>query len=639
MKYYSIYLFIFFFGCYSEVFSQQYKLEKAGNKYDNFAYVDAINVYEKIANKGFVSEEILKKLGNAYFFQGNYSGAIKWYDSLFKLTKELEIEYYFRYSHSLKAIGEYDKAKAIMQEMLEKSAEDKKIVRQNLAQDYLEVIQKHSGRYSLDPVSFNSEFYDFCPSFFGDKIVFTSSRGTSRLFEKKHKWTNQYFTNLYEYSEKEKVKPLFGSVNSKYNESSAVFTKDRKMMYFTRNNYITKSLKTNSENTVLLKIYSAKFIDGKWGNIQELPFNNDSFNCAHPALSFDEKTLYFVSDMPGSFGASDLYKVAIKGNNTFGKPQNLGKEINTEGRETFPFVASEKEFYFASDGIAGLGGLDVYVSKIIDKGYSKPINLGTPINSNADDFGFIINTSTKKGFFSSNRRENNLGYDDIYQFTEKESLKECTTSIKGVIQDAITKETIACNVVLFNEKHEIIASYLTTNNGDYEFNEIPCSNYFVRVSKNEYCDNEVFIGSERISDENYTIAITPKKIKLKIGDDLKLALGIETIYFDLDKWDIRKDAAIELAKIETVLKENPSMRISIRSHTDSRQSNKYNQELSQKRAISTKKWLIASGIADTRLEAQGFGESQLVNSCADGIDCPDEAHQANRRSEFIILEN
>jgi len=636
MKYRTLYLSLFVFGFFSVVFSQQKKIEKAGNKYDNFAYVDAINVYEKVANKGFVSEEILKKLGNAYFFQGNYPSALKWYDSLFQLSKNIENEYYFRYSHCLKSIGNYEKSNLISQELIHKAA-NKNTVSNHSNKDYLAEIQKNSGRYSIKEAEFNSEFYDFCPSFYGDKIVFTSSRGTSKLLEKKHKWTNQYFTNLYEYSVDNNVKPLSSVVNSNYNESSSVFTKDGKIMYFTRNNYISKNAKTNSENTVLLKIYSAKFIDGKWGNIQELPFNNDGYNCAHPALSTDEKTLYFVSDMPGSFGASDLYKLAIKGNNVFGKPQNLGKEINTEGRETFPFVASDTEFYFASDGIAGLGGLDVFVSKISDKGYSAPINLGTPVNSNADDFGFIINSTTKQGYFSSNRKENNLGYDDIYQFTENEPIKECTKSIKGFVQDAISKEVVLTKVILYNEKHEITATYTTNATGFYEFNEIPCATYFVRVSNTDYSDNEAFVPID--SPGNLNIAITPKTIKLKIGDDLRTALGIETIYFDLDKWNIRSDAAVELSKIETVLKDHPNMKISIRSHTDSRQSHKYNQELSEKRAISTKKWLIANGISEDRLEAKGYGETQLLNECSDGVACSEVAHQLNRRSEFIIIQN
>lgn len=618
--------------------AQEKKVAIATKNYDNLAYVDAVKVYKRVAEKGYKSIEVFQRLANAYYFQANLEEAAKWYGELFLLTQDLEPEYFIRYAQSLKSIGQYTKADEIMNVLVQKGAKDTRAALFVQHKDYQAQIKKNSGRQEIKNAGFNSEYSDYGTAINGDQLIFSSTRETAKVFKRKHSWTNQSFTNLYVLKSTSSTPELLNSkINSAYNESTPVFTKDGKTMYFTRNNYFKGRTKTDQNKIVLLKLYKATFDGKKWSKVEELPFNSNEYSCAHPALSTDEKTLYFASNMPGSVGQSDIFKVAIRNNGTFGTPENLGKTINTEGRETFPFIAADNKLYFASDGHVGLGGLDVFVSTITNQtSYSEPQNIGAPVNSGSDDFGYVVDSSLKTGYFTSNRKEDNLGFDDIYAFTEKKVL-ETQTKIEGQLTDANTGEVIEGTVILFDKNYNKIAEVKTDTMGNYVFENVPNDQqYFVRAESSSYNTNEATTAGNG--------AITPivltKGVKaLKVGDDLRTALNIDIIYFDLDKWNIREDAAVELAKIVEVLHENPNMKIAVRSHTDSRQTHQYNQILSDKRAQSTRDWLIAKGIAPERLTAKGYGETQLLNVCADGVLCAESDHQKNRRSEFIIMAN
>lgn len=618
--------------------AQEKKVAIATKNYDNLAYVDAVKVYKRVAEKGYKSIEVFQRLANAYYFQANLEEAAKWYGELFLLTQDLEPEYFIRYAQSLKSIGQYTKADEIMNVLVQKGAKDTRAALFVQHKDYQSQIKKNSGRQEIKNAGFNSEYSDYGTAINGDQLIFSSTRETAKVFKRKHSWTNQSFTNLYVLKSTSSTPELLNSkINSAYNESTPVFTKDGKTMYFTRNNYFKGRTKTDQNKIVLLKLYKATFDGKKWSKVEELPFNSNEYSCAHPALSTDEKTLYFASNMPGTVGQSDIFKVAIRNNGTFGTPENLGKTINTEGRETFPFIAADNKLYFASDGHVGLGGLDVFVSTITNQtSYSEPQNIGAPVNSGSDDFGYVVDSSLKTGYFTSNRKEDNLGFDDIYAFTEKKVL-ETQTKIEGQLTDANTGEVIEGTVILFDKNYNKIAEVKTDTMGNYVFENVPNDQqYFVRAESSSYNTNEATTAGNG--------AITPivltKGVKaLKVGDDLRTALNIDIIYFDLDKWNIREDAAVELAKIVEVLHENPNMKIAVRSHTDSRQTHQYNQILSDKRAQSTRDWLISKGIAPERLTAKGYGETELLNVCADGVLCAESDHQKNRRSEFIIMAN
>lgn len=633
------------------VSAQEIKIKKADKNYDKYAYVDAIKTYEKVADKGYKSVDIFQKLGNSYYFQSKLEQANKWYTELFALNQEIESEYYFRYSQTLKSIGDYKKADEMMEKFYQKNNTD---IRAKIAKsqiDYLDIIKKNSGRYRIQNAGINSNFSDYGAAFYKDELVFTSARDTGSISSRKHSWTNQSFTNLYgakvtDNGNFETPEKFSKNISSKFHESTPIFTNDGNTMYFTRNNFINGKKGRNSEQTILLKLFKATKQGDKWTNIVELPFNSNEYSVAHPALSIDEKTLYFASDMPGSFGQSDLFKVSINADGSYGVPENLGNKINTEARETFPFISDNNELYFASDGHPGLGGLDVFVTQLaIDSSMGTIKNVGTPVNSSFDDFAFLIDTKSKNGFVSSNRKEDNLGYDDIYKFTEIIPMeKDCEQQLVGIVVDKDSQEPIPnAKVVLYDYLETKINELTSDTFGKYNFGIVDCNlKLKIRVEKTNYNINEVNIITPNISGRTESrVELELSKKPIKQGDDLAKILGIKMIYFDLDKSFIRSDAAVELAKILEVMKENPKIKIDVRSHTDCRQTAKYNLSLSDRRAKSTIEWLVKNGISSDRLTGKGYGESQLINDCGceptNQSDCSEEEHQKNRRSEFIIM--
>lgn len=632
--------------------AQEVKINKADKNYDQFAYVDAIKTYEKVAAKGHKSAEVFQKLGNAYYFQSKLEEANKWYTKLFAMNQEVEPELYFRYAQTLKAVGDYKKADQMMEKFYQKNGTDNRTKIGKTQKDYLAEIKKNSGRYKIENAGINSEFSDYGTAFYKDELIFASARDTGSISSKKHSWTNQSYTNLYgakvtDNGNFESPEKFSKSVSSKYHESTPVFTKDGNTMYFTRNNFNNGKKGRDSERTILLKLYKATKEGDKWTNITELPFNSNEYSVAHPALSPDEKTLYFASNMPGTIGGSqsDIFKVNINADGSYGTPENLGDKINTEARETFPYVTDNNELYFASDGHPGLGGLDVFVTQLKEDGNVGSIkNVGEPVNSKMDDFAFLIDTKSKNGFVSSNRKEDNLGYDDIYKFTELLPIpKDCEQLLTGIVVDEDSQEPIAnAKVVLYDSVENKLKELTSDAQGKYDFGTVDCETKLkIRAEKPTYNTNEISVTIPNESGTtNSKVALELTEKPLKPGDDLRTALGIEIIYFDLDKSNIRPDAAVELAKVLEVMKEYPNMKIDIRSHTDCRQTAKYNEALSDRRAKSTIAWLIKNGIAADRLTGRGYGESQLVNDCGceptNESNCTEEQHQKNRRSEFII---
>ncbi|MBW3520162.1 OmpA family protein [Flavobacterium sp. NKUCC04_CG] len=628
-------------------FSQQQRQNRADELFNRFAYIDAINIYENLVGKGFKSIGLFQQLGDAYYFNGELQKANKAYSFLFGLTNEVPSEYYYRYAQTLKSLKSYNEADRYLKLFAEKEVTDQRARWTVEAKDYLKHIEENSGRYELSSLKINSEYSDYGSAIYENKLVFTSARDTGRIAKRIHTWTNNPFTSLYEAEISVdgsigKVKKFAKAITSKFNESTPVFTADGNTMYFTRNNYNKGIRGKDISGTTLLKIYRAIKVDGKWGKAEELSFNGDNFSTAHPALTPDGKWLYFASNRQGGQGNSDLYKVEILAYGNFGSPINLGSAINTGGRETFPFITQNNELYFSSDGHPGLGGLDIFGVKILEDGkFGKIKNIGTPANSESDDFAFMINSTTKKGFLSSNRA-NGVGKDDIYSIFETRELDlDCLQTIKGVVYDKESNEKLRnTKVSLFDNSFKFINEAITDDLGRYEFTHLNCGlKYRVNASLEDYNTAEVTVDLPfREGSVLVDFGLEKTRIIVEKGDDLFKVLKLLPIYFDFDKSDIRSDATMELAKVVAVLEQYPSMKIDIRSHTDSRGNDNYNLQLSDRRAKSTRAWLISQGISGSRLFAKGYGETQLINGCENGVKCTDEQHQDNRRSEFIVLE-
>lgn len=616
-------------------------MEKADEKYREYSFSPAIDIYKKVLDKGYSSPELLKKLGNAYYFNAKYKEAAEIFKKLADTyPDEMEVEYIFRYAQSLKSEGNYADADRLMEEFKSLTT----AYTGAFDEDYMSKIEENSGRYTLKPFEFNSKYSDFAASYYEKGLIFASDRDTGNLARYRHTWNSRDFLDLYKVNadsvSDNKVVKLEGDVNTRLHESTSVVTKDGSMMYFTRNNYLDGKKSRDEQGIIRLKIYSAENVDGVWTNIIELPFNSDAYSVAHPTLSPDGKRLYFVSDMPGSEGESDIFMTDIIGDGTYGPIKNLGKNINTRARETFPYITDDGVLYFASDGHQGLGGLDVFATKIAFDDYSQPVvNVGKPINGPGDDFSFIYDTTSKTGFFASNR-EGGMGDDDIYAFVENEPLVlDCIQDVTGTVRDRISNEVLpGATVMVIDEENREVSSTITDSSGNY-FLQLDCSKgNFVRASRDGYVPAEEYLyksyGKPRIID----FYLERDVVTGGFGDDLAKLLQLSTIYFDLNKFNIRPDAEIEIQKVIVAMEKYPSLKIKVNSHTDSRGADAYNLWLSQKRAESTVQYMISKGISPDRLQGEGFGETRLVNECFNGIPCSSEQHQLNRRSEFIIFE-
>lgn len=622
--------------------AQRGKVAKATKEYNKYAYIDAQQVYLDVVEKGYESAEVYQKLGNTYYFNSQYSEAVKWYKELVnKFPNEATTTDLYRLAQCYKSVSQYDNSNKVMDMYIAKGGDTTKIAENYAGGNYLEQIAVNALNYELKAVSTNSGSSDFGPSYFGDQIVFASASDT--IIDSKlaiHEWNNQPFLDLYvadvdEEGDLSNLRALEGAVNSKYHESSPTFSKDGKTMYFTRNNYLDgkkgKDVGMDDERSILLKVYKATLGDDGWSNIEELPFNSDDYNVAHPVLSLDQKRLYFVSDMEGSVGMSDIWYVYISDDGSYGDPVNVAG-VNTEARESFPFISSDNMLYFSSDGRAGLGGLDVYVTELDDSGMPTDVkNLGAPTNSEKDDFAFIFNPEKKMGYVSSNRSgDGGFVNDDIYLVVP------CLVTLNGVVTDLDTGELLpGARVQLFDANNDPVGDPVVVgDDASYTFN-IECGkNYRLQADKLDYITNEILFEAPSTSGEFYQpIALKPVDCA---SNDLGCQLTLQPIYFDLDRYNIRPDAEVELAKILSAMQKYPELVIHIESHTDSRATDQYNIVLSDRRAQSTMNWLIERGIDASRLSAKGYGETQLVNNCSNDVDCTEEEHQLNRRSMFII---
>ncbi|MDH7444063.1 OmpA family protein [Aquimarina sp. 2201CG14-23] len=635
--------------------AQEKRLEKADENFDRYAFVDAREIYLDVAENGYASADLYKKLGDSYYFNAELEESVKWYEELVSTySEQLDPEYLFRYSQSLKSVERYNEADKVMERFNSVTGNDQRAEYFASTRDYLRFIEMQSGRYEVQRLYINSEHSDYAPSFNnrGQLIIASSRVGRNSIIKTVHEWNEMPFLDLYssniigERRALTQPERLKGKINTRFHESSTSFSKDGQTVYFTRNNFTDKKLGSDTKGTILLKLYRATLDGEKWTNVEELPFNSNEYSVAHPALSADGKKLYFASDMPGSKGFSDLYVIDVNEDGTFGEPKNLGNRINTEGRETFPYLSDSGRLYFASDGHVGLGGLDVFVAIPEEFGmFSIPYNVGKPVNGPEDDFTFVLDESTKIGYFASNRN-GGKGNDDIYRFKQTDELiTKCNQYVTGVITDAATRDILAnTEVILMDSSNQELQRVISDDNGIYKF-ELECeASYVVRGTKKTYSPTEAVLATNYIPEYSHKLPLQLGKggldsNELKPGDDLAKILRLQIIYFNLDKSFIRSDAEIELQKIIATLKQNPNLKIDVRSHTDSRAEDNYNMYLSERRAQSTIKYIVEKGGIDrSRVSGRGYGETALVNKCENGIDCSEEEHQQNRRSEFILVQ-
>ena len=640
-------------------------------KKERYTYTMYTRVYQKrlMEKPDKVKDTALMKLADSYYFIADYENASKVYEFLYQRAAEkpefeVPVEYNFRYGQSLRAIGREEEAREKLAAFLDESSA--RAVVQTTRKYELKDLREYF-KDLRDSVNL-SNYSDFAPVFYKQGLLFSSDRDTGMFHRYRHSGTNKDFLDLYQVGYDEDSLQVITKVNLtgnginpreaettaiKVDESTATFSPDGMTMYFTASNFKDGELVKDPDNIVRLKIFKAvlgnegwQISDDSWyrNGKGDKTFNADGYSFANPALGPEGNRLYFTSDMPGSNGLSDLFVVDVDNSGIIGEIRNLGDRVNTRFRESFPFVSKENKLYFSSDRLGGEGRLDVYSVDLNAEGMvaSVPENLGAPVNSAYDDFTFIYDSAGEYGFFASNRprvftkggkQEEDVS-DNVYAFTAK-----CLNpkTLTGIVYDRGTELPLAGTTInIIDENNEVIASTFTDEKGAYEITIDRTKNNFVRAIREGYTPSEEYLEINPC--ELRMVDFYIERNCVDYGTDLAKLLGLDpTIFFDFDKSEIRDDYKDELDIIVDAMELYPSLRIQVNSHTDSRGPNSYNQPLSERRAKATVEYIASKGIARDRLKYAGYGETRLVNECADGVRCSAAAHQQNRRSEFLIL--
>lgn len=624
-------------------------IRRANEYFDKMWYAEAAKLYEEaLKDKSNHTLPILQKAGDSHYLNTNMERAHHWYSLLNdKFKKDMSSDNIFKYAHTVKSSGRYGRAKRLMR-LYHKKLDDEKLSGNYKSSDerndeMLNALVESKPDFEIKNLAINSKQSDFAPMFHNkNQVVFSSAVDSSFLVTRRYKWNNQPYLDLYVSNVKngsqdlKNPKKLSKTVNTKYHEASVSFSPDNKTMYFTRNNY-GKKLKRSQNGENNLKIYKSTKVDGEWSIAEELPFNSDDYSTGHPAISPDGKKLYFVSDMPGSLGETDLFVVDVNEDGTYSDPKNLGPKINTEQKEMFPFINREK-LYFSSNGHVGLGGLDIYEVAYNAEGFQEVKNVGKPINSRKDDFSYIVKEDTQEGYFASNRA-GGKGDDDIYSFKRLLVEEVNENAIAGVVTELLTGDFMPqALVTLLDENNIKVQETITDENGSFLFEELDSdSKYTVKTVKTDFREDEKLVIT-KVNETVETNVHLNRLHELILVDNGVKKFKMDKVYFDFDKSALRTDAASELDKIVEVMKVYPKMVVKVESHTDAIGKKAYNKFLSDKRAKSTRDYLISKGIDENRIEsAIGYGEEKLINECKDGVPCKKALHEHNRRSEIIIV--
>ena len=607
-------------------------LYKKGTKnYEKMAYHNSIDQFEKYLLKNNEPADAKIMLANSYRLVNDIPNAEKWFSKVV-LMPESEPINLFHYGRLLMQMGKYREAQDCFNKYLEKVPDDFVAEMLLVSCKSVSTFKQDTTLYTIKEAAipeietaFSQVPYGKGIMFVADKVAFKNSKTAN--------WTGRSYLDIY-FSQKDQngkwLSPMLlkGDINGQYHEGPACFNKAGNIVYFTRSNYTKKKLITSTKSENNLKLFRAELVGEKWTNITELPFNSNEYSCGHPSLSEDEKSLFFISDMPGGAGGTDLYKTVYDGKN-WGKPENLGNTINTSGNEMFPYIHHDGTFYFSSDGHNSLGGLDVFMTYNDGTKWLQVENLNYPLNTSKDDFAFIMNKDEKTGYVSSNRNEN----DQIYEVTKNDP----TFMLSGYVNQK-GKPSLAIDssvIEIYNVTENIKETVLTNKYGSYTIKLKPKSEYIVKASKPMYftvTQPKSFSMLGKKKSESFTANFELDQVIIE------KPIVLENIYYDLDKWFIRPDAQKELDRLVTLMQDNPLLNIELSSHTDSRAGDQYNLVLSDKRAKAAVQYIVTKGIEAKRMRWKGYGESKLVNNCTNDVICTEEEHQKNRRTEFKAIK-
>lgn len=659
-----------------------------------FNYEEAANFYKKALELDNSDPDLYLKLAECYRMESRFDEAIKYYQPVLEdPTYEAPNIYKLRYAQSLMAVNRTVDAKNWFYEHHKK---DTLALTENRIEglEHYQQFFESKGSVQVSKLGINSSERDYSPVFFKRGILFVSERPHQLIFKKKKEendLTKIHYSNLF-FSKKraegyfEEPEMLGATINTDFHEGPMCVYQNQQKLVFTRNNYLKRRMSSNGDGVKMLQLYFADLNKhDDWGNVTPFEHNNKNYSSAHPAMSEDGTLLIFASNMPGGFGGSDLYYCRLKADSSWTKPVNLGKKINTEGNEYFPSLDGQT-LYFASNGHPGIGGLDIYQTTFQNETVGEIKNLGVPINSYADDFGYIVDATGNTGYFSSNR-ENALN-DDIYEFSkvpvslsidlvdarslEKLKAGQVTVALGGANNKTwdYKGNKIRLTSVL-NAKHTVtmkapqyfdLKTFIETGTNnpketrEYTFklkrkpdlvNDsiqliVNGEQIFLAFDKNVYTPhygNDVIL-TDGVHDISLGFALSQKEhMKLpstliRNGYKIKKPIVVDNIYYATNIYDLRKQDKVVLKEYADVMAEFDELNLFINSHSDSRGSKQYNLQLSEKRAEAARAYLMSNGVPADRMNMLYFGEHVPENDCIDGVNCTDEDYQQNRKSEF-----
>lgn len=622
-------------------------LEKANAYYNNLDYYYAINIYEKLMKKK-PSLEVAEKLANCYRSIGRTLEAEKIYAQIITFPGFSPINYLY-YANVLKQNSKFEEAKHyyLMYGEREPSKAEFALAQANSC-DAARLWLANPDRdvVIVNAEAFNSIASDFSPVIYQEGVLFSSDRAFISPNEKKSKdkisgWTGNSYIKIYQAIDEKgdknyKLNLLPSFINKDFHNGPAAISWDGQFLAFTRSEDVDKKKIRKSKNPIVSKgIYFSTKKNGKWTEPEAFIFNNDSrYSVQHPALNPDGNILYFSSDMPGGYGGMDLY-YSEKIDGKWTTPVNCGNKINSPEDEAFPYVRKDGKLYFASKGHITLGGFDLFSSVGEKDKWEDPLNLKAPINSPKDDFGITFFEDNITGFFTSNR-VGGKGFDDIYHFTKKdEASYKLTYAIEGKVLEKGTSNPVSgLSVYLINKNTGQETAALSKEDGSFSFDLDKETDYTLRGDEKQFLSRQEGDISTKGIKESTVFNV---KFEVERADEAYL-VKLNNIYYDFDKYNIRKDAEPELNKVLAFMEKIPYVNVELHSHTDSRGKASYNLTLSEKRANAAKQFLLKGGADEVRLSAKGFGETQPLNQCKDGVKCTEEEHQLNRRTEFKVVK-
>ncbi|WP_299098355.1 OmpA family protein [uncultured Winogradskyella sp.] len=611
--------------------AQNASTKKADKYFARFEFVKAAESYNELVEEGKADTYVYSQLAESYYNIFNTEAAERYYAKALETSDQPEMVY--KYAQMLKANGKYAESNTQMDKFATMRPADDRATAFRKNPNYLPKILEQGKKFNVQNSDFNSTQSDFGGTLQDNKLYITSSRNDSR---KTYGWNDQPFLDIYTINKNtdgsyQEAELANNKINTRFHEGLVSFSPDGNTMYFSRESYFEKAYEKDSLSSTRysqLYLFKATKLGDDWDTVESLSVNSQNYSVKNPTVSNDGKTLFFASNQPGGYGDFDIYKAAINEDGTIGEAINLGQKVNTEGQEMFPYISSNNTLYFSSNGHLGLGGLDVFYTKEID-GKMAPIrNVGIPINSNADDFAFIIDEEAAEGYVSSNR-EGGKGSDDIYEFKKLQPL--CDVLISATVLDDKTREPISgASVSLFDDEGNKVVSKTTNEEGIAEFIVECDKDSELEVVMEDFESKKVPVKGTNDEETNVQISLDPIE---KIIEAEQVVLS--PIYFEFDKSNITAEGAFELDKLVQIMKKYPEMVIKATSHTDQRGSETYNANLSDRRAKTTVQYVISQGIDEARISGEGKGESEPKVDCSNG--CTKEQHADNRRSEFLIV--